>query len=168
MNDFASKSYPVFDLFNNQWGLATAGTLEDYNTCTIAWGTLGTIWGRSICTVFINELRYTNEFMRDNEYFTVSFFPESYREDLELLGRESGRDGNKVAKTKLKVANTSLTPKPLGNSVTFQQAKLTFLCQKLYEGPFQREGLAEMVRGGIYQSWEPHWMFVGEILEVEE
>ena len=41
MNDFASKNYPVFDLFNNQWGLATAGTLEDYNTCTIAWGSLG-------------------------------------------------------------------------------------------------------------------------------
>ena len=166
MNDFASKSYPVFDLFNNQWGLATAGTLEDYNTCTIAWGSLGTIWGgpnrgRSIVTIYIHPDRHTWEYLRRSDTFTVSFFPQEYRGDLGYLGSHSGRDEDKVA-------NTSLTPKPLGNSVTFQQAKLTFLCQKLYEGPFQREGLAEMVRGGIYQSWEPHWMFVGEILEVEE
>ena len=35
-------------------------------------------------------------------------------------------------------------------------------------GQFQREGLADEIRHGIYENWDPHWMFVGEILEVED
>ena len=165
MKEFEAKNYPVFDMFNNQWALATAGTLEDYNTCTIAWGSLGTIWGgpnrgRSIVTIYIHPDRYTWEYLRKTETFTVSFFPRECRKDLGYLGSHSGRDEDKVAKT-------NLTPKPIGDSVTFQQAELTFLCRKLYEGPFQREGLADVIDGGIYKSWEPHWMFVGEIVETE-
>ncbi len=45
MKDFETKEYKVFDIFNNQWGLVTAGDLSNYNTCTIAWGSFGTIWG---------------------------------------------------------------------------------------------------------------------------
>jgi len=157
-----NRSVPVFDLFSRQWGLATAGTLDHFNTCTIAWGTLGTIWGRSVCTVFINELRYTNEFMRDNEYFTVSFFPESYREDLELLGRESGRDGDKVARTKL-------TPVSHGNCVIFKEACLTYVCRKIY---WDRMSVDQMldpgVRDGMYQKMPPHDEYIGEIVEVIE
>ena len=40
---FEEKEYKVFDMFNNQWALATAGDIGHYNTCTIAWGSLGTI-----------------------------------------------------------------------------------------------------------------------------
>ena len=81
---FEEKEYKVFDMFNNQWALATAGDIGHYNTCTIAWGSLGTIWGgpgrgRAIATVYINPDRYTWEFMKACDTFTVDFFPETYR-----------------------------------------------------------------------------------------
>ena len=44
MENFAQAKYDVFSLFNNRWALCTAGTPEDYNTMTIGWGTMGTIW----------------------------------------------------------------------------------------------------------------------------
>lgn len=167
MKDFETKEYKVFDIFNNQWGLVTAGDLSNYNTCTIVWGSFGTIWGRgpgkgrSIVTVYVNPERYTWEFLTKLDTFTVEFFPPEYRKALGYLGTHSGRDGNKVA-----VAG--LTPKEIGGSVTFAEANLTFVCKKLYQAPFERKNMAEAIDKGFYGDWEPHWMFVGEIVEVED
>ena len=165
MKPFEARNYPVFDLFNNRWGLVTAGDPAHYNTCTVAWGSLGTIWGhagggRQIVTVYVNPARYTWEFLRESDTFTVSFFPEKYRKALGYLGSHSGRDGDKVAAA-------GLTPKALGGGVTFEEADLTFVCRKLYEAPFERERLAPEINE-YYTGWEPHWMFVGEIVEAED
>jgi len=57
----------------------------------------------------------------------------------------------------------------LSSHVSFiSNASLEFYSKKLYQGPFEREGLAEEINGGIYRNWEPHWMFVGEIIDVRE
>lgn len=166
MEPFEAKDYKVFDMFNNQWALVTAGERASYNTCTIAWGSLGTIWGgpnggRSIVTVYVNPLRYTWEFLKESETFTVAFFPPEYRRALGYLGNHSGRDGDKVTAS-------GLTPKFLDRGVTFEEANLTFVCKKLYQGPFERAGLADEINNGVYDDWEPHWMFVGEIVGVED
>lgn len=166
MQAFEKEDYAVFDLFNNRWGLVTAGNIGHYNTCTIAWGSLGTIWGapgkgRPIATVYVNPERYTWDFLLESDTFTLSFFPPEYRGALGYLGSHSGRDGDKVAAS-------GLTPKTIGGGVTFEEAELTFLCHKLYEGPFEREGLAPEIDKGLYADWQPHWMFVGEILETEK
>ena len=166
MEPFETKDYKVFDMFNNQWALVTAGDPGHYNTCTIAWGSLGTIWGgpgggRSIVTVYVNPERYTYDFLKESDTFTVEFFPPEYRKALGYLGSHSGRDGDKVAAA-------GLTQKELAGGVTFEEANLTFVCRKLYQGEFQRDGLADEINHGIYENWDPHWMFVGEIIEVED
>ena len=166
MKDFEKKNYEVFDLFNNQWALVTAGDPSRYNTCTIGWGSLGTIWGgpgsgRAIATVYVNPERYTWEFLKDSEVFTVAFFPPEYKKALGYLGTHSGRDGDKIAAA-------GLTPKPLGGGVSFEEATLSFVCRKLYQAPFDREGMADEINHGIYENWQPHWMFVGEIIETED
>lgn len=166
MKPFEEKQYKVFDMFNNQWALVTAGDMAHYNTCTIAWGSLGTIWGgpgggRPIVTVYVNPERYTWDFLKESDTFTVDFFPEGCRKALGYLGSHSGRDGDKVAAS-------GLTPKELSGGVTFEEANLTFVCHKLYQGEFRRDGLAEEISRGIYANWDPHWMFVGEIVDVED
>lgn len=166
MKDFEKKAYNIFELFNKDWALATAGDIGSYNTCTISWGSLGSIWhgedgAMPIATVYINPARYTWEFMKNAEYFTVSFFPKEYRQALSYLGSHSGRDGDKVAAA-------GLTPVPMGKGVAFLEAKQTFLCRKIYQAPFERQGMADDITNGIYADWEPHWMFVGEIVESSE
>ena len=75
----------VFRKFDKQWALVTAGTPEHYNTMTISWGGLGTLWRRPVATVYVKKNRYTFEFMEQNDYFTVSFYPEAQRRALSLL-----------------------------------------------------------------------------------
>lgn len=87
----------VFRKFDKQWALVTAGTPEHYNTMTISWGSLGTLWRRPVATVYVKKNRYTFEFMEQSDYFTVSFYPQEQRRALSLLGSTSGRDGDKVA-----------------------------------------------------------------------
>ena len=166
MQPFELKDYKIFDMFKNQWALVTAGDITHYNTCTIGWGSFGSIWGgpgiaRPIATVYVNPDRYTWEFLKDSDIFTVDFFPPEYRKALGYLGAASGRDGDKVAAA-------GLTPKELAGGVTFEEANLTFVCRKLYQAPFEREGLADEINTGVYKNWQPHWMFVGEIIAAED
>ena len=122
----------VFRNFGKDWALVTAGNMENYNTMTIGWGGLGTLWGRDVATIYVKPIRYTHEFLEKNEYFTVTFFPGEYKKDLSLLGSRSGRDGDKVAATRL-------TPVAVGESVGFQEACLTLLCRKIYRQDMIRE-----------------------------
>ena len=130
MTNYKAKDYRVFEMFSEQWALVTAGTMERFNSCTLGWGSLGNIWGHDgktcpIVTVYVHPARYTSEFLTENDTFTVSFYPESCRNALRYMGSHSGRDGDKAAAA-------GLTPAAMGNSVTYEEANLTFLCQGKY------------------------------------
>lgn len=166
MDNFVNAKFDVFSMFNDQWGLATAGTPEDYNTMTIGWGTLGTIWGppkkgKQIVTVFLRENRCTSDVLLRNDYFTVCFFPEQYRKDLGILGTKSGWD------VPNKIELTALTPKPLGDAVGFEEAILTFVCKKIYAHKMNIEEVPEDVASTLYADGNPiHYEFMGEIVDV--
>ena len=176
MSDFVSMHYDVFEMFAKQWALVAAGNQDKHNACTVAWGSLGTIWtrpgsGGSIVTVYLHPARFTRDVLLDNSHFTVSFYPPEYKKALGYMGAHSGRcepDKDIAA---------GLTPITFGNSVTYKESNLTFLCRKLYQHQFAKEGLHEDIKM-YYQSnsksfpvdgngdWQPHWMFVGEVLDV--
>lgn len=159
--DYRVEKYNIFEMFSKQKALATAGNIDDYNCCTIGWGSLGNIWGKgtNIVTIYINPDRYTWKYCMEKEYFTVCFFPGEHKEDLQILGTKSGKDGDKIALTKLH-------PVDLKTGVGYREAELTFVCKKLYQGEFSRDGLDEKINNGIYKEWNPHYMFVGEIIDV--
>ena len=86
----------VFSLIGEKWMLITAGTAERCNTMTASWGGLGVIWGAPAATCYIRPQRYTKEFVDREEYFTLAFFGEEYRDALALCGSKSGREVDKV------------------------------------------------------------------------
>ena len=149
----------VFEAFADDWALVTAGTESGYNTMTIGWGGLGTLWGRPVATVYVKPVRYTHEFLEANDRFTVSFYDGQYKKALGILGSKSGRDGDKVAEA-------GLTPEYLDGAVTFREAKLTLLCQKIYRQDMDLAAMPEDVRAAYYASEAPHTMYVGEVLEI--
>ena len=70
--DFTAKAYNVFELFNDRWALVTAGTIDNYNTMTIAWGSMGTIWGpvhkgKPILTIYVSPDRDTYNYLEKND-----------------------------------------------------------------------------------------------------
>lgn len=176
MEGFKAKEYKIFELFDKQWAIVTAGAMAHYNSCTVSWGSLGNIWGRAghscpIVTVYVHPARYTSEFLRDSDIFAVSFYPESCRKALSYIGSHSGRDGDKVAAA-------GLTPVVMGQGVTFREANLTFLCKKLYQHQFSKDDLAPEIQAyyaaapQVYPDfqggWQPHIVFVGEITDVRD
>ncbi len=157
MKDFLNKSFSVY---NKEWALVTAGSPDNYNTMTVSWGGLGTLWGKDVVTVYVKPVRYTHSFLDANEYFTVSFYGEEYKDDLGVLGTLSGRDGDKVAKT-------NLTPVTCENNTTsFAQAKVTLVCKKIYRQDMITDTMPQYAIERYYTDEAPHTMFVGEVVAV--
>lgn len=37
MKNFRQEDYKVFEMFDKQWALVTAGGMDHFNSCTIGW-----------------------------------------------------------------------------------------------------------------------------------
>ena len=149
----------IFETFDKQWALLTAGTKDDFNTMTVSWGGLGTIWGKPVATVYVRTSRYTHEYMDKGEYFTVSFFPEEYKKTLGVLGSKSGRDMDKMH-------DSGLTAKACRETVTFEEAKVTMLCKKLFMQRLEPSNMKPEIEEQFYGNDAPHDMYIGEVVEI--
>lgn len=158
MKNFINDAFKAFD---KEWALVTAGNMGNFNTMTISWGGLGTLWNKPVATVYVKPIRHTHSFLDSNEYFTVSFFDEKYKKDLAVLGTLSGRDGDKVAKT-------ALTPVGIGDSVSFKEAKITLLCKNIYRQDLITDTMPQEAIDKYYIDEAPHTMFIGEVIDIIE
>ena len=158
MKDFLDTS---LNIFQKEWALVTAGTMENYNTMTIGWGGLGTLWRKPVCTVYVKPCRYTHSFMDANDYFTVSFYSDEHRSALSVLGTKSGRDGDKVAEV-------GFTAVAAGESVTFKEAQTTLLCRKIYRQDMCLDSMPAEAVEKYYTEEAAHTMFVGEVIDIIE
>ncbi|MCQ2558982.1 MAG: flavin reductase [Oscillospiraceae bacterium] len=175
--DFIDREFKIFKLFREGTPLVCAGNMEHYNACTVGWGSMGTFWTQNddtgnLVTVYLHPARYTTQFFNENDTFTVCFFPESCKKAVMYMGTHSGRNEDKAAAA-------GLTPVPTGDTVYFKEAKLTLVCRKLYGGQFSKDGIAPEIaeyyktKPHVYPvdengQWQPHWMFVGELIDVIE
>ncbi len=149
----------ILSVFDKKWALLTAGTQESFNTMTISWGGLGTIWNKPVATVYVRTSRYTHDFMDANEYFTVSFYPESCKQVLGVLGAKSGRDMDKMK-------DSGLTPVKAGESMSFAEAEVTLVCKKLFRQQLEVGNMPPEVARAMYEGQAPHDMYIGEIVEI--
>ena len=149
----------IFSQFDKKWALLTAGELDKFNTMTVSWGGLGTIWNKSVATVYVRLSRYTHEFMDNNEYFTVSFFPEDRKKTLAVLGSKSGREMDKIH-------NSGLTPVAAGKSVSFKEAEVTLVCRKLFCQRVELSNIPEAIVKTCYSSGDSHDMYIGEVVDI--
>ena len=125
------QPYPIelldmnpFIKIGKEWALLTAGTKAKCNTMTVSWGGVGVIWNKNVVYVFVRDSRYTKEFMDNGEFFSLSFFDETYRSALSYCGTASGREEDKFEKAGLTPAVRHSIPYP-------DEANLVFLCHKM-------------------------------------
>ena len=151
----------IFEQYDKKWALLTAGDKDKFNTMTISWGGLGTLWNKPVATVYVRTSRYTNEFMKDNDYFTVSFYPEECKKVLGVLGSKSGRDMDKIHES-------GLTPKEVENGITFEEAEVTLVCRKLICQRLEPENMIPEIAKQFYENEAQHDMYVGEVVFIEK
>lgn len=148
-----------FAAIGSQWMLITAGTAEHCNTMTASWGGLGVLWGAPMATAYIRPQRYTKRFVDENEYFTLCFFGEEYRPQLNLCGTKSGRNTDKVKECSFTAAAAEC------GAPYFEQAELVLVCRRRMAMPMDPALMPEDVKGKWYPDRDYHTMYWGEIVE---
>ncbi|MDZ4200089.1 MAG: flavin reductase family protein [Kiritimatiellia bacterium] len=144
-------------LFGKDWALFTAGSLVKWNTMTIAWGGLGTLWNRPVCWTYIRPTRHTFEFAEQAESFSLCFFEETWRPALQICGTKSGREIDKAATTGLRPAAAE------SGTVYFEQARLVLDCRKIYSQDLDPSRFLDPDIEKHYPLRDYHRLYIGEI-----
>lgn len=144
-------------------GIFTAGTPEHFNGCTVMYGAEGMIWSKPAYFAFIKPERYTWGFVRESDYFTVSYFPKELAGIHKVYGYKSGRDTDKPREA-------GITPEALDHGIGYAEASEIYVCKIIYVDQMRRElEPADVVakyndpNDMIYG--ESHNMIIGEIVD---
>lgn len=162
MNDFNAN---IFALWDTQWFLLTCGEFESdcFNTMTVSWGSFGIMWNKPFAQVVVRPTRYTHEFMERYDSFTLCTFSRHYRKALQLLGTESGRHGDKIARSGLTPVASQRVAAP-----SFAEARLALECKKMYWQDFNPAHFLDATIVANYPKKDYHRVYFGEILHIGE
>jgi flavin reductase (DIM6/NTAB) family NADH-FMN oxidoreductase RutF len=115
----------VFKLVGEDYTVITAGKDAHFNSMTASWGGVGILFNRPVAWGMLRANRYTLEIIRQEKTYTLSYFPDRYKEQVLFFGSKSGRDTDKMKETTLTSIQT-----PTGN-VAYREARLILQCELL-------------------------------------
>ncbi|MDR2805697.1 MAG: flavin reductase family protein [Dysgonamonadaceae bacterium] len=113
----------VFTLTGKDFFVITAGKEEHYNSMTGSGGGLGMLFRKPATWCVLRTDRYTLELIQKEQAYTLSYFPDEYREQMLFLGSKSGRESEKMKEVELTGVQT-----PAGNR-SFKEARLIIECK---------------------------------------
>lgn len=161
--DIADLRLNIFKQFDKRWFVLTSGDFKtgQFNAMTISWGSFGTLWDKPFAQVFVRPTRYTLEFMNKYDSFTLCAIGKKYKSALNLLGTQSGRDGDKIK-------SSGLTPIPSSrvDSPCYKEAKLIVECRKTYWQDLDASHFLLPEIEYKYPNKDYHRVFFGEILAI--
>lgn len=155
--DIYSLNFNPYKLIGRDWFLVTSGNKSSYNTMTASWGQTGILWNKPVFTTVIRSNRKTYELMEKNEFFTISFFSEQYRDALSFCGSHSGRDVDKAKET-------GLTLCELEDCAAFEEAYMVLVCKRIYDREMNKADFYDKTLLGFYEKDPFHRAFTGEIV----
>lgn len=159
--DISQLQVQPHHLFHHQWMLLTSGDFasKEYNTMTIGWGALGTMWSKPFAFVAVRHSRYTYAFMERFKSFTLTAFPHEFHDALSLLGTQSGRDGDKIADAGLTPEAAAVVAAP-----AFKEAELVIECEKMYADDLNPAHFLDESIYKHYPNRDFHRIYYGHIL----
>lgn len=113
----------VFTLVGQVFPVITAGTQDHFNSMTASGGGMGMLMKKPTTWCILGASRYTLKLMQQRQAYTLSYFPDTYKEQLLFLGSKSGRESDKMKEV-------ALTPMKLpSQEMSFQEARLIIECK---------------------------------------
>lgn len=146
----------IFKLYSD-WMLLTAGEWGNFNSMTIAWGSMGLMWKYPVIMVGVRPTRYTYDFIDQYNSFTVCVFGKDYKEALTILGTKSGRDTDKIKESGLTPCKSNRVDAPC-----YKEAKLVFECSSIYQDDLEKANSTKPVKD-FYKESEYHRFYIGAI-----
>lgn len=113
----------VFKLVGQDYTVITAGTDSAFNSMTASWGGWGQLFEVPVTWCFLNASRYTLEFIKKEQTYTMAYFPEQFKEQVIAFGSKSGRNSDKMKETTLTHVKTP------SDNITYKEAKLVIECK---------------------------------------
>ncbi|MFH2103909.1 MAG: flavin reductase [Chloroflexota bacterium] len=152
-----------YSLWENQWLLLTSGDFSSgqFNCMTVAWGSLGQIWGRPFAQIVVRPQRYTYQFTEKFPTFTLCAFPKTFKQALNYLGNHSGRDSDKLSAAGLTPVAASSVAAPV-----YAEAELVLECRKIYWQDIDPSHFTDQELDRHYPEKDYHRSYFGEILAV--
>jgi len=115
-------NFNVFTLVGEDFYAITAGKKNNCNSMIGSGGGLGLLFKKPTTWCLIRQDRYTLEMIQKEQTYTLSYFPNEYKEQMLFLGRKSGRDCEKMKEVELTSVQT-----PSGD-MSFKEARLIIEC----------------------------------------
>ena len=161
------QPYPVhlldfnpFEKIGNDWAALTSAKEDNVNSMTISWGGVGVLWGKNVAFIFVRDSRYTKEFIDANEFFSITFLSEQYRDALNYCGSHSGRDEDKFAAAGLTLATRHNIP-------YVDEGNFVLLCEKMSATRITEDSfLLPEIKEKWYKDGDMHTMYVAEIIDI--
>ena len=122
----------AFQLIGKDWMLISAKKDNKVNTMTASWGGFGVMFNKNVVYIVIRPQRYTREFVDNSDTFSLTFFDETFRKQLNYFGTVSGRDEDKISKS-------NLTIQYLNNTPYFEEGNIAIICKKVYSQDFKSD-----------------------------
>jgi flavin reductase (DIM6/NTAB) family NADH-FMN oxidoreductase RutF len=101
----------------------TAGKEDHYNSMTGSVSGLRILFKKPTAWCFFRADRYTLEIIQKEQTYTLSYFPNEYKDKMLFLGSKSGRDSEKMKEVELTSVQT-----PSGD-MSFKEARLIMECK---------------------------------------
>jgi flavin reductase (DIM6/NTAB) family NADH-FMN oxidoreductase RutF len=112
----------VFRLVGRDFFVITAGKEDHYNSMIGSGGGLAVLFKKPTTWCIVRADRYTLELLQKEQTYTISYFPDEYREQMLFLGTKSGRDSGKMSEVGLTGVRTA------SGDMSFKEARLIFEC----------------------------------------
>jgi len=154
-NDYAHE---ITEILSKGAFLTTSidGTI---NTMTIAWGSVGFMWGKPVFMAMVRPSRFTYERIEKSKEFTVSIPFKDMSKALGICGSKSGRDTDKFT-----AANLTTVPGKKIATPVIADCGLHYECKVVYTQEMKDEALAKDLQEKWYENGNYHTLFFGEIL----
>lgn len=152
----------IFELIGKKQMLITSKDSSKgsgVNAMTASWGTVGILWGKPVCTVFIRPQRYSLPLVEKSEYISLCFPDAKNRNTLGYCGSHSGKDEDKIKNLSLNILEYENTP-------YIEESDIIFICKILYSDSLKKENFKDVSPLSTYSAGDFHKFFVCEIKKV--